>query len=163
MFRRLFPVFRFRSCAMQRRSGVLLHEVPFLSLAQPISRSGKVKDQKGGRSRHSAAKPQPKRIKDGGSKRRSCSLANVRGEEKRQGTAALQNLAEASWLRGARSRLGVRLSSAAFARTAQRDRTLPSHPACTVELRFETFGNFVAACQQFRLLQCGGIQRWQNH
>src|SRR2546426_11250979 len=72
------------------------------------------------REERSAAKPQPKRIKDGGSKRRSCSLANVRSEEKRQRTAALQNLVEASWLRGARSRLGVRLSSAAFARTAQR-------------------------------------------
>src|SRR5437899_9045390 len=28
------------------------------------------------------------------------------------------------------------------------DRTLQSHPACTVELRFETFGNFAAACEQ---------------
>src|SRR5438876_5974630 len=38
------------------------------------------------------------------------------------------------------------------------DRTLQSHPPCTVELRFETFGNFVAACEQFRLLQCGETQ-----
>src|SRR5437867_2934636 len=34
------------------------------------------------------------------------------------------------------------------------DRTLQSHPACTLELRFETFGNFLTACEQFGVLQC---------
>src|SRR5437867_10752125 len=114
------------------------------------------------REERSAAKPQPKRIRDGGSKRRSCSLGNVRSEEKRQRTAALQNLAEASCCVARASVLECGCPLPLSLEPLSADRTLQSHPACTVELRFETFGNFAAACEQCRLLQRGGTQRRQN-
>src|SRR5436309_11084047 len=72
-----------------------------------------------------------------------------------QRTAALQNLAEASCCVARASVLECGCPLPLSLEPLSADRTLQSHPACTVELRFETFGNFVAACEHFRLLQRG--------
>src|SRR5436309_12816055 len=79
-----------------------------------------------------------------------------------QRTAALQNLAEASCCVARASVLECGCPLPLPLEPLSADRTLQSHPACTVELRFETFGNFAAACEQFRLLQCRAAEPPRN-
>src|SRR5436309_7149584 len=57
-----------------------------------------------------------------------------------QRTAALQNLAEASCCVARASVLECGCPLPLSLEPLSADRTLQSHPACTVELRFETFG-----------------------
>ena len=108
------------------------------------------------REERSAAKPQPKRIRDGGSKRRSCSLGNVRSEEKRQRTAALQNLAEASCCVARASVLECGCPLPLSLEPLSADRTLQSHPV-GYDKSFEKSSQ---PASNLGVLQCGARSAW---